>query len=123
MTAPSRRPHSEIYMPRVEFLRNVRRAIRDMGPQDVVRVPPSAGSANLNGIDLWLVMGTVEGFDEMEFDDLPAADRTALALAVDAFGGVATQVNPTRPATEDQFRSAKAALDGIVSLLMKHNLV
>jgi hypothetical protein len=66
---------------------------------------------------IWLRPTTVKGFRADDFRELDASQQRALADAVQQFERVATQVPPDAPATDEQFREGKAALEEILAIL------
>jgi|SRR5579884_2815091 len=66
---------------------------------------------------IWLTPSSVKGFRADDFQELGADRREALAEAMREFDRVARQVPPDEPATDQQFREARAALERILTIL------
>jgi hypothetical protein len=108
-------------MSKRDFLDNLRVArnllVHGGVSADHLRLDPAALTRALTRAAIWLTPSAVKGFRADEFQELGAAQQRALAEAVQEFERVATQVPPDTPATDQQFREARAALEKILAIL------
>src|SRR5436309_15184521 len=99
-------------MAREDFILSVRIAASELHPPEVwtdsPHVKPDKFAARLAAADLWLTPKSVEGFNQADFPDLPAAGREELRREVLAFLKVANGVPPAQPATRQQVRHGRA---------------
>lgn len=103
-----------------EFWIGVRTGARLLAPRATVDSPKLDASAIerlLQGATLWLTPSVVAGFNEADFTFLPEVERTKLTRLVNAFRGVAAQVPPAAPASDEQIEQARPLLRDIVALL------
>jgi hypothetical protein len=104
-----------------EFLRNFKLARNLFAHQRV--------TANVPGVDpreteklvaraaLWLVPGAVAGFSAADFPELAPARREDLQAAVADFLAMANRVRPDRPATDEEYCAARAAIERLQDIL------
>jgi hypothetical protein len=108
-------------MSKRDFLDNLRVArnlfVHGGVTTDSRHLDPAASTRALTRAAIWLTPSAVKGFRAEDFQELGTADQRALADAVQEFERVATQVPPDAPATEQQFREAKAALEKVLTIL------
>jgi hypothetical protein len=111
-------------MPRDQFIDNLRAASRSLSTPNV-----SSGqgtdidaklSAMINSADLWLMPGTVKGFDINDFADLPQRKREQLAEHVAAFGSIASRIPNNKPATKLQSDQARKHLEEAIRIVGDH---
>jgi hypothetical protein len=116
-TADGKQLGREATMSKRDFLDNLRVArnlfVHGGASTDGRRLDPAA----LTRAAIWLTPSSVKGFRVGDFPELGTAQQRALADAVQEFERVAKQVPPDGPATDQQFNDAKAALEGILSIL------
>lgn len=67
--------------------------------------------------DLWLTPKSVQGFEPNDFSELGHDRQKELQIAVQQFRDVAIQVPPDKPATPEQYRTAKGHFEKILKLL------
>ncbi len=84
---------------------------------DSRHLDPAASAQALARAAIWLTPSAVQGFRADDFQELGAAKQRALAEKVEEFERVAQKVPPDAPATDQQFREAKAALEKILTIL------
>ncbi len=108
-------------MSKREFLDNLRVArnlfVHGGVTADSRHLDPVALTTALTRAAIWLTPAAVKGFRADDFPELGAAQRRALADAVQEFRRVATQVPPDAPATDQQFAEAEVVLERILTIL------
>lgn len=103
-----------------DFWVSIRSAAHLVAPQVTVDAPslnPNDIERALRGATFWLTPRAVAGFIEADFEFLPDADRERLAQLVSGFRDVASGVNPTAPATDDQVSRALPLFRDIVGMM------
>jgi hypothetical protein len=108
-------------MSKRDFLDNLRVArnlfVHGGAATDRRHLDPAALTRALTRAAIWLTPSAMKGFRADDFPELGASQQRALAVAVQEFERVATQVPPDAPATDQQFTEAKAALEKILAIL------
>ncbi len=103
-----------------DFWVSVRTGARLFPPQVIVdtsRLDAGAIERTLQRATPWLTRGSVAGFNETDYHFLPDAEREKLGQLVSAFQKIASGVNPTAPATNDQVAQAHPLFRDIVGML------
>ncbi len=108
-------------MSKRDFLDNLRVArnllVHGGVTTDSRHLDPDASARALTRAAIWLTPSAMKGFRADDFQELGSAQQRALADAVQEFERVAKQAPPDAPATDQQFKEAKAALEKIVAIL------
>ena len=103
-----------------DFWTNVRTGANFIAPQVTVDAPKLDADAiehTLQRTTLWLTPRAVAGFNDVDFDFLPDAERARLSQLVRGFRQIASDVKPTAPATSDQVAKAMPLFRDVVGLL------
>jgi hypothetical protein len=107
-------------VPKDDFIQNLRLATGSVAPTvqaDGIDLDPRLIEARLERAALWLTSKAMEGYDTVDFVDLPEPQRSELERSILDFRALADSIPPQSPPTDDQYRQGLQLLKAIVSIV------